>query len=99
MNAAVREGLILAGVCGVWTLIATPGLAEGLHRLQWTKAESSDEIDYVARARVSRCAVYTMCLCIFSAPRLEYPGNWLFILLAGPAFFGLCWAVLKKLGQ
>ncbi|MCE2765370.1 MAG: hypothetical protein LW628_00425 [Fimbriimonadaceae bacterium] len=97
MDSLTREILILMVFCIVWTLIATPTLAREMHRLQWVNKSTGDE-DYVARSRFARCSVYAMCSSIPLGSHIQYPNNWLAVLVVAPTIFYLGWILLKRLG-
>ena len=97
MDSLTREILILMVFCIVWTLIATPTLAREMHRLQWVYKSTGDE-DYVARSRFARCGAYAMCFSIPFGSHIQYPYNWLAVLVVAPTIFYLGWILLKRLG-
>jgi ABC-type Co2+ transport system permease subunit len=94
----MREAVILFIFCLVWTFIATPTVANAVHEMQWTNKPRGGE-DYVARARVARCGVYSMCASIPFGSHIEYPLNWLAVILVAPTIFFVSWSLLKKVGS
>lgn len=93
----LREALILLIFCVAWSFLATPKVAQAIHEMQWVKPPSDGE-DYVAKARIARCGVYSLCASIPLGSHIAYPLNWLAVLVAAPAVFVLSWNLLRKLG-
>ena len=97
MDNLTREILILTAFCVVWTFIASPSMAKAFHDMQWTQKPDGSE-DYVARSRFARCSVYAMCSSIPLGSHIQYPNNWLAIILVAPTIFSLSWILLKRIG-
>jgi hypothetical protein len=90
MDPLLREVLILIGFCAVWTLIATPRLAE-LFASKQAFHNPAERPDSIGRARFARTAVYTF------ASRVAYPYNWLVVMLLAPISFLPFWKHLIKI--
>lgn len=97
MEGLAREVLILFAVCALWTWIATPKTAELFASMQFVKNSDQPARDFVGKARFARCGVYAMCACIPFGPRIQYPYNWLVIIVLWPVVFATAWQVFLRL--
>lgn len=99
MDGLAREVLILVGVCVLWTFLATPRTAENFAFMQFVKNPDQPATDYVGKARLARCVTYAMCACIPTGPRIQYPYNWLVIIVLWPVVFATAWQVFLRQEQ